>query len=199
MFDYNRIEELLYIKYRIREEEKLFVINQGNNDITLDNIKTFFNFDEIALTNNKGIYYIKGNSRRLRFDEIDWDRIMNLPDKEKRDAINELQLYRSGWGFYFLTANENGLNITNTRMSENSYIYILDELTNETLTVEDMRKAIATMTQEEYPNLCFEDLSKSEDYDMKRYFARERCCDEMKSYLKDLQAEQSMEDIDLEK
>ena len=102
-------------------------------------------------------------------------------------------------GFYFLTANENGLNITNTRMSENSYIYILDELTNETLTVEDMRKAIATMTQEEYPNLCFEDLSKSEDYDMKRYFARERYCDEMKSYLKDLQAEQSMEDIDLEK
>lgn len=197
MFDYNRIEELLYIKYRIREEEKLFVINQGNNDITLDNIKTFFNLDEIALTNNKD--YIKENNRRLRFDEIDWDRIMNLPDKEKCDAINELQLYRSNWGFYFLTANENGLNIKNTRMSENSYIYILDELTNETLTVEDMRKAIATMTQEEYPNLCFEDLSKSEDYDMKRYFARERCCDEMKSYLKDLQAEQSMEDIDLEK
>ncbi len=169
------LERILYVYCKAREEQAGFSINKGNNEVTIENIKSFFDenpsgqvwFDGIS---NEFIQYEQ--SENISFEDIDWKHILAFPIETRNEMLNSMFFHCYDWGCYSLeVTNDNQLFVSLDWLNDNAlYDYIEEDISDNILTVEIAREYIKENIGKYADDIFFDDLGKSKLWDLVHYF-----------------------------
>lgn len=181
------LERILYVYCKAREQQAGFSINKGNNEVTIENIKSFFdenpsgqmfadlfshsskirNFKDFT-TNQDLIDYSQTDN--LKFDEVNWEKIFALPLEERNNLLSNLFLHGYDWGCYWLDVVDNQLCVSAPILNSNAfYDYLEEDIAEKRLSVEEARNFIHKNISKDN-DVNINDLGLSEFFEIKEYF-----------------------------
>ena len=171
------LERILYVYCKAREQQSEFSINKGNNEVTIENIKSFFDENPSGQVwcdgiNNEWVQYEQSDDVCFEKD-IDWQHILSLPTEIRNEILYSMFFRFYDWGCFSLDiVNDNQLHTSLYCLNTGAVFDYIDQEVgeNRAVSVEEAREYIKANIGKYDDDICFDDLGKSKLCDLVHYF-----------------------------